>query len=473
MRPSALPAALAMFLASPPAMADAQPECAADQLQDRIPSSQGDGAMARAMDGLLALHRSRYPQAAAPLRWSHRSDATAAGTLIFELADMAPVARDFAPTEVAPYDHQFRGDMMKRPLMIRIGSVGGRPAWIAVNKRPDSPLPGRVHRFVELALSMEGQRAIANAPGFAALEPALIETERAKLRGFAAPLDPALAPYRPAPGLSGSIRSVGSDGMKALLDSWMCRFEILQPGMRRGARWEHFGTLNGFHALLVGETDIAPMGRELWPAELAQWRAAFAEGTGHPVEIAVARGGFNTPQRTSAQAIFVHPSNPLGSIRLDQLRAILRENPTITRWGQLGLTGEWADRPITIRIPPRIAPNAMSMQIKVLAGSAWNPAVVEAPIADTAKALTGDPAAIGFGGLEEGAPGLRALPVAGADGIAVPLDAVNASTGRYPLTRYMYIRRHPAGLHRRSLRFSATSSAAKARNGCATPAIFR
>lgn len=430
------------FVLTAPALAAPQAECAADWLANRTPSSQGDAAMAPAMDALLALYRTRYPDVAAPLRWTHRTDAMGAGTLMFELADMAPMTRAFIPTEVSPYDHQFRGDMMKTPLMVRVGTIEGRPAWIALSRRPDSPLPGRVRTFVELALSNEGQAAIARLPGFVALDPAALEAERAKTGGFVVPLDPALRTYRPIKGLSGPIRSVGSDGMKALMDGWQCRFEALQPGVRKGGRWEHFGTLNGFHALLVGEADIAPMGREIWPAELAQWRATFA-GNAAPVEIAVARGGFNTPQRTTSQAIFVHPSNPLREIRMDQLAAILGESPTITRWGQLGLTGEWADKPIRLRMPPRVAPNAMSMQIMVLGGKPWNAAAIEAPYAETAKALLADPEAIGFGGLEEGAPGLRALAVAGADGVAVPLDAINAATGRYPLTRRMYIRLAP------------------------------
>src|SRR5258708_30407636 len=39
-------------------------------------------------------------------------------------------------------------------------------------------------------------------------------------------------------------------------------FRRIQPGVRKGDRWEHLGTLNGFHALLVNDTDMAPMGRD-------------------------------------------------------------------------------------------------------------------------------------------------------------------------------------------------------------------
>jgi ABC-type phosphate transport system substrate-binding protein len=237
----------------------------------------------------------------------------------------------------------------------------------------------------------------------------------------------------------GDIRSVGSDGMKSLMERWMRDFVKLQPGVHRGDRWEHLGTLNGFNALLIGETDLAPMGRELWPVE-AQ---AFAKlhGGAVPIEIAVARGGFDTQQRTTAEAVFVNAANPLKSITLQQLKAVMGASPTIRTWGQLGLTGEWADRLIQIDVPPLVTPNAMSMQVMTLQGGAWNAAVHEDSVANTAKAIAADPSAIGFGGFEDGGPGLRTVPVArDASQPAVAGTAKTASDGRYPLTRYMYIR---------------------------------
>lgn len=431
----ALSAAL-VFAAMP---ANAAPAvCTADASVTRAPSAIGDIALKPALDRLLQLYRGHYPSSAAPLSWEYGSGARAIGALMFDLADIAPVARLFAPAEIAPYEHQFHGDMIKEPLVVRVGTLDGQPMGIAVNRRPGAPLPARITTFIALALSAEGQHALAKLPAYRPLGADELHAERAKLEGFVAPLDAALPIYHPVAGLTGSIRSVGSDGMKALMDSWECRFRALQPQVAKGEIWEHLGTLNGFDALLNGQTDIAPMGRELWPDELADWQAVY--GPGAPIEIAVARGGFNTPQRTTAQAIFVNSANPLKRITVAQLADIFGANPTITRWGQLGLTGEWTDRPIHVRMPPHVAPNAMSMQSMVLHGAGWNKTAVEATIADTAKAIVNDPAAIGFGGLEEGDPALQVLDVAGADGVYVPLDSEMVSIGRYPLTRYMFIR---------------------------------
>ncbi len=401
-------------------------------------SSIGDGAMRALMDAWLAAFRERQP-GVRPGRWEHASDATAVGALMFETADIAPLARDAQPAETAPYAHQFAGDMMKTPLQVRVATLDGRPAYIALNKRPGSPLPPKIGEFLAFVLSRDGQEIVARDARFSPLSAAEASAERAKLEGYLAELDPALPVYRANARASGAIRSVGSDGMKTLMDRWMRDFHRLQPGVQPGSRWEHLGTLNGFHALIAGETDLAPMGRELWPAELAAYEATQHRKA--PLEIRVARGGFNTPQRTTAQAVFVHQDNPITRISVTQLAGILGSPQTITRWGQLGAGGAWADRPITIYMPPRVAPNATSMQIMALRGGAWSPAVREGTIAETAAAIARDPGAIGFGGFEEGGPGIKTLSVAReVGGTYYEGNAANASSGRYPLTRYMYIR---------------------------------
>ena len=400
-------------------------------------SSIGDAAMKPLMDAWLEGLR-RQDATLERGRWEFGADSTAIGAAMFEVADMAPLARELTPAETAPYAHQFAGDMMKAPLAILVAVREGRPAYVLVNKRPGSPLPPRTRQFLAFALSADGQAIVARDPRFTPLAPDEAATELHKLEGFVATLDPAIAPYRASSRASGAVRSVGSDGMKTLMDRWMRDFQRAQPGVRTGWRWEHLGTLNGFWALVSRETDIAPMGRELWPSEVAAYRDARG---GAPLEIRVARGGFNTPQRTTAQAIFVHRDNPITRITVAQLAAILGETHGITRWGQLGLGGEWSDRPISIYSPPLVAPNATSMQIMVLKGGAWNSSIREGSIAQTAAAIARDPAAIGFGGFEEGGPGIKAIAVARGDaGPFFEGDYENASSGRYPLTRYMYIR---------------------------------
>jgi ABC-type phosphate transport system substrate-binding protein len=398
----------------------------------------GDPAMRPLLDLWFAAFRQRQPGVAKGVPWTFESDALAIGGLMFETADFAVLGRTFTPAETAPYAHQFAGDMMKAPLLVRVAGDLARPVYVALNKRPGSPLPRRISEFLDFALSLEGQQIVARQSPWTPLSAAQVQEERRKLEGFVAQIDLDLRPYVPVAGIGGTVRSVGSDGMKTLMDRWMRDFERVQPHVHKGERWEHLGTLNGFHALIGEQTDLAPMGRELWPEE----RVAYEQTQRHPVlEIRVARGGFDTPQRTTAQAIFVSDDNPLDHITVAQVAGVFAEPPTITRWGQLGLTGAWADRPVKIHMPPHVAPNAMWMQAEVLKGAPWRQGAVEAPIAETAQALAGDAEGIGFGGFEEGGPGLHALAVAAdAQGLYIAGNPVSASNGKYPLTRYMYIR---------------------------------
>lgn len=403
-------------------------------------NSVGDGSMAPLMDALFTAYQKAQPGVRKGSRWDHQRAERAMPALMFELADMAPLAREPRPAEVAPYAHQFAGDMMKAPLLVRIGrgADGGEPA-VAVNKRPDSPLPPCVREFLAFALSREGQALVAAGGRFGALTAAEAAREREKLQGYLPGLDPTLPVYAPEIAVSGEIASVGSDGMKSLMERWMRDFQRVQPGVRKGERWEHLGTLNGFHALIADETMLAPMGRELWPEEADAY--ASTHGGRRLLEIRVARGGFNTPQRTTAQAIFVHQSNPLSRITLGQVAAIFGEPAGITRWGQLGLSGEWKDRPITVYAPRLTAPNAMSVQMRVLNGGRWKASIHEGTIAETAAAAASDHGSIAFGGFEEGGPGIKPLAVAeGADGPFYEGTSATVSGGQYPLARYMFIR---------------------------------
>lgn len=404
-------------------------------------SSVGDVDMGSLMDAWMEAFHLRQPGVARGNRWQHVNNVSAVGALMFELTDIAPMTRLPSPSELAPYAHQFAGDMMKAPLMVRVAGRGSGPVFLALNKRPDSPLPPKVQAFMRFALGQEGQAIAARQSGFTALGSGETSAELVKIDGYLATLDPKLGSYRTDRDVQGDIRSIGSDGMKSLMEQWMRAFTAIHPGVRRGNRWEHLGTLNGVHALLLGETDLAPMGREFWSEEAAAYASVFSGGS--PLELRVARGGFNTSQRTTAQAIFVHASNPLVRITVSQLAAILGRSPTITQWGQLGLTGDWANRPITIHMPRRVAPNAASMQAMVLQGSAWNESVHEGSITETAAAIARVPAAIGFGGFEDGGPGLKKLAVA-SDEMSEYYEgtADSVSTGRYPLTRFMYIRVH-------------------------------
>jgi hypothetical protein len=203
------------------------------------------------MDAWLAVFQKHQPGITRGARWSHPGSAAALGALMLEVTDVAPLARDPWPTELAPYAHQFKGDMMKEPVLIRVAADPATPRlYLAVNRRPGAPLPQKTKEFLTFVLSREGQQVVAQHPRFFALSAADAAQERAKLAGYLAPVDPAIPAYRVTTRVSGPIANVGSDGMESLMEKWMRAFTQLQPNVHRGARWSHQGTLNGYQALL-------------------------------------------------------------------------------------------------------------------------------------------------------------------------------------------------------------------------------
>lgn len=70
-----------------------------------------------------------------------------------------------------PYAHQFAGDMMKAPVLVRVALRDGKPVFAAFNKRPDSPVPPAVLEFVRFALSPSGQDVASHQAGFVSLPP--------------------------------------------------------------------------------------------------------------------------------------------------------------------------------------------------------------------------------------------------------------------------------------------------------------
>src|SRR5229473_3285365 len=182
--------------------------------------------------------------------------------------------------------------------------------------------------------------------------PAFKETLRAKA-------DTRLPAYKPAKALSGELTSIGTDTMENLMKLWIEDFTKLYPRMT--IKMEAKGSLTAEPALTEGRADIAPLSRELLPSELEHFRKKFGYD---PLIVRVALGSYRTPSMTVALTFFVHVSNPISKLNFAQLDAVYCSTrkrgykEDIARWGQLGLTGEWANReihPIGIMPPDGIS----------------------------------------------------------------------------------------------------------------------
>ena len=196
----------------------------------------------------------------------------------------------------------------------------------------------------------------------------------------------ALAPYRAQAHVRGVIRNYGF-GFGGLLKVWEEGFRKYHPG---AAFSDTLVTSDAaFPALVTGVTDLAPDGGE--PA-LTEWLSFYETYGYHATGITVASGTYDVEGRSPGIVVYVHPDNPIAGLTLEQLDGIFGAqrnagldnfkldlkkargaDADIRTWGQLGLTGDWAGKPIQTY---GHAPSGTTrfFQLKVLGGSdKWNP----------------------------------------------------------------------------------------------------
>ena len=278
-----------------------------------------------------------------------------------------------------------------------------------------------------------------------------------------------LPPYKPRQQVSGVIRNSGSS-LAGLMASWEEGFRKFQPGVTF-----QDSLLSGdaaIGALESGAADLAPNGREPVLTEFLSFAEVF--GNDGPFQVTVATGSYKALGRTWAQVIFVNKDNPLTHLTMRQLDGIFAAERTggyagykwvsaaarpasenIRTWGQLGLTGEWAGKPIQTY---GYAPTGMSNFFELTVfhgGTKWNPNLRQYVEASAKQAtfhagttdqmmddLAHDRYGIAWAGLAhaEGRPGVK--PLALGWSAAGPFLDCNSQTVRdrvYPLTRSIFI----------------------------------
>jgi phosphate transport system substrate-binding protein len=239
--------------------------------------------------------------------------------------------------------------------------------------------------------------------------------------------------------------------METLMQAWSKGFSRFHPDAHLKLRKDTNLSAEAFDTLLDGTAQVAPFVRELFPSEIARFKQKFGYP---PTLIAVAGGSYATKGGTHAIAIYVNESNPLKQLTLSQLREIYREGGTITRWGQLGLTGAWANQPINLygMLRHRATGNPPGivnfMQQRVLLGDEFKQTLreqVDAPgvtaLDAIVRAVASDPNAIGYSGFANKLPGTKTLA------LAETANAKHFWTGtpdevlrrEYPLSRTIYL----------------------------------
>jgi phosphate transport system substrate-binding protein len=185
------------------------------------------------------------------------------------------------------------------------------------------------------------------------------EAEKGSQMGRAVPtpeilqptIDPALPAYhaRKDPKLSGNFKAACSDVLPRLVNLWVAGFRKYYPNVNISTPPPYAGSL-GAKELVKGNLDFVFVSRELKPDDVTDFKAKFGY---EPLSVPICGGSYRHFGFLDAIGFFVNKDNPLEKISFEQLDAVLsrtcyRGAEPITKWGQLGLTGEWADKPIHI-----------------------------------------------------------------------------------------------------------------------------
>jgi phosphate transport system substrate-binding protein len=186
------------------------------------------------------------------------------------------------------------------------------------------------------------------------------EKEQGKQQGRALPqpellqpsLDPALPAFHPAyqrSRLKGDLKCASSDVLPALAKAWVAKLEQYYPKVHISVDPPYAGSL-GAVELIKGNLDCVFVSRELKPTDISQFRDAYGYD---PFSVPISGGSYRHFGFLDAVGFAVNKENPIEKLSFDQLDRILsttnaRGGTPIRTWGDLGLTGDWADKPIHI-----------------------------------------------------------------------------------------------------------------------------
>jgi phosphate transport system substrate-binding protein len=244
-------------------------------------------------------------------------------------------------------------------------------------------------------------------------------------------VDPSLPSYQKTSGVSGNINSVGSDTMNNMMALWAETFRKMYPNVKIQIEGKGSGTAPP--ALIAGTSQFGPMSRPMKASEIDQFEAKYGY---KPTQI-----------RTSydALAVYVNKDNPLDKLTLAQVDAAFsktrrRGGKDVKTWGDLGLTGDWAARPVSTYGRNSASGTYGFFKEHVLQTGDYRDTVKEQPgSASVVQGVTEDRFGIGYSGIGYKTSGVKAVKLADKGGEFFDGSYANVTNGKYPLSRFLYV----------------------------------
>ncbi len=246
-------------------------------------------------------------------------------------------------------------------------------------------------------------------------------------------IDTRLPMYERVSGITGNLNSVGSDTLNNLMTFWAEGFAKVYPNVK--IQIEGKGSSTAPPALIAGSAQLGPMSRPMKASEMDEFEKKYGY---KPTAIGVA---------LDALGVYVNKDNPIQTLNLQQVDAIFSSTlacggvKAITTWGQLGLTGEWANAPISLYGRNSASGTYGYFKEHALCKGDYKGSVKEQPgSATVVEGVSNDRFGIGYSGMGYKTAGVRLLPLSGVGSTtAYEATADNVYAGTYPLSRYLYV----------------------------------
>jgi phosphate transport system substrate-binding protein len=246
-------------------------------------------------------------------------------------------------------------------------------------------------------------------------------------------IDPGLPAYQKRSGVSGTLSSIGSDTLNNVMTLWAESFQRQYPGVR--VQIEGKGSSTAPPALIAGTAQLGPMSRPMKANEIDDFEKRY----GHkPTQIKVA---------VDALAVYVNKDNPIEALDLERVDAIFSKTRSCghprsyATWGDLGLTGAWASRAISLYGRNSASGTYGFFKDHALCGGDYRDQVKEQPgSASVVQGVAADLGGIGYSGTGYRTSGVRSVPLAARPGTkAFGVSQEEAMSGEYPLARFLYV----------------------------------
>jgi phosphate transport system substrate-binding protein len=261
---------------------------------------------------------------------------------------------------------------------------------------------------------------------------ALVLISTAPLAAQPAQVDAGIGAYQKTSGVAGNLSSIGSDTLNNLMTFWAEGFQKQYPNVR--IQIEGKGSSTAPPALISGTAQLGPMSRAMKAEEIDEFEKKYGY---KPTAIRVAVDGL---------AVFVHKDNPIAELTLQQVDAIFSKTrkgggKDVKTWGDLGLTGDWAARPLSLYGRNSASGTYGFFKENALFKGDYKDTVKEQPgSASVVQGITEDRYAIGYSGIGYVTSGVKTVNLAKKAGdpfFSTRPDDVLA--GKYPLARFLYV----------------------------------